>query len=45
VQVSSNPLPHNDHDVPVDVLVTEGSIWRCRKIMETAHEMPVGAVQ
>lgn len=32
VQVSSNPLPHNDHDVPVDVLVTEGSIWRCRLI-------------
>lgn len=32
VQVSSNPLPHDDHDIPVDVLVTEGSIWRCRKI-------------
>ncbi len=32
VQVSSNPLPHEDHDVPVDVLVTEGSIWWCRKI-------------
>lgn len=32
VQVSSNPLPHDDHDVPVDVLVTEGSIWRCRRI-------------
>ncbi len=31
VQVSSNPLPHTDHDVPVDVLVTEGSIWRCRR--------------
>lgn len=32
VQVSNNPLPHDDHDMPVDVLVTEGSIWRCRKI-------------
>lgn len=32
VQVSSNPLPHDDHDIPVDVLVTEGSIWRCRKL-------------
>lgn len=31
VQVSSNPLPRNPHDVPVDSLVTEGSIWRCRK--------------
>lgn len=32
VQVSSNPLPHNDHDLPVDVLVTEGSVWRCRQM-------------
>lgn len=32
VQVSSNPLPHDDHDVAVDVLVTEGSIWRCRRL-------------
>lgn len=32
VQVSSNSLPHDDHDIPVDVLVTEGSIWRCRRI-------------
>lgn len=30
VQVSSNPLPHDGHDIPVDVLVTEGSVWRCR---------------
>lgn len=29
-QVSSNPLPAQEHDVSVDVLVTEGSIWRCR---------------
>lgn len=33
VQVSSNPLPRTDHDIPVDVLVTEGSIWRCRKVL------------
>lgn len=32
VQISSNPLPHDDHDIAVDVLVTEGSIWRCRRI-------------
>ncbi|MDO4539452.1 MAG: 5-formyltetrahydrofolate cyclo-ligase [Coriobacteriales bacterium] len=32
VQVSSNPLPHDDHDIAVDVLITEGSIWRCRRI-------------
>jgi 5-formyltetrahydrofolate cyclo-ligase len=32
VQVSSNPLPHDDHDVAVYVLVTEGSIWRCRRL-------------
>lgn len=32
VQISSNPLPHDDHDIAVDVLVTEGSIWRCRHI-------------
>lgn len=32
MQVSSNPLPHDAHDVPVDVLVTEGSVWRCRRL-------------
>lgn len=32
VQVSSNPLPHDDHDITVDVLITEGSIWQCRKL-------------
>ncbi len=32
VQVSSNPLPRDPHDVAVDVLVTEGSIWQCRRI-------------
>lgn len=33
VQVSTNPLPRTDHDIPVDVLVTEGSIWRCRQVL------------
>jgi 5-formyltetrahydrofolate cyclo-ligase len=32
VQVSSNPLPYDAGDVAVDVLVTEGTIWRCRKL-------------
>lgn len=31
IQVGSNPLPHDDHDVPVDVLVSDGAVWRCRK--------------
>ena len=30
--VADSSLPHDDHDIPVDVLVTEGSIWRCRKL-------------
>ena len=29
-QLSSNPLPHEDHDVPVDVIVTETCVWTCR---------------
>ena len=32
MQVSSNPLPHDDHDIAVDILVTEGSVWRCRRM-------------
>ena len=32
VQISSNTLPHDSHDIAVDVLVSEGSIWHCRKI-------------
>lgn len=32
LQVSSNPLPRQEGDVAVDVLVSEGSIWRCRKV-------------
>jgi 5-formyltetrahydrofolate cyclo-ligase len=31
VQISSNPLPHDDHDVPVDVLISDGAIWQCRR--------------
>lgn len=29
LRISSNPLPHDGHDVPVDVLVSDGSIWFC----------------
>lgn len=29
-QLSSNPLPRDAHDVPVDYLVTEGRSWDCR---------------
>lgn len=29
--ISSNPLPHDDHDVPVDVLVSESAVWACRR--------------
>lgn len=31
MQVGSNPLPHDDHDVAVDVLVTESAVWVCRR--------------
>ena len=31
MQVSNNPLPHDAHDVAVDVLVSEGAVWRCRR--------------
>lgn len=30
IQVSSNELPHQDHDIPVDYLVTESCVWECR---------------
>lgn len=29
-QVSSNPLPVDDNDVPVDFIVTESGVWQCR---------------
>ena len=29
LRISSNPLPHDDHDVPMDVLVSDGSVWIC----------------
>lgn len=28
--LSSNPLPADPHDVPVDFIATEGSVWSCR---------------
>ena len=28
-QLSSNPLPVGEHDVPMDFLVSEGSVWGC----------------
>ncbi|MBR3235805.1 MAG: 5-formyltetrahydrofolate cyclo-ligase [Atopobiaceae bacterium] len=31
LRISSNPLPHDDHDVPMDVLVSDGSIWQCSR--------------
>ncbi len=31
LQISSNPLPKDPHDVPVDVLVSDAAVWRCRK--------------
>lgn len=31
VQISSNPLPRDGHDVPVDVLVSDGAVWMCRR--------------
>lgn len=32
LQVSSNPLPREEGDIAVDVLVSEGSIWHCRAV-------------
>ena len=29
LRISGNPLPHDDHDVPMDVLVSDGSVWVC----------------
>lgn len=31
IQISSNPLPHDEHDVTVDVIVSDGAVWMCRK--------------
>ena len=30
-QLSSNPLPVGEHDVPVDFLVSEGTVWGCHQ--------------
>lgn len=31
LRISSNPLPHDDHDVPMDVIVSDGSVWVCNR--------------
>lgn len=31
LRISSNPLPHDDHDVPMDVLVSDGAVWMCKR--------------
>ena len=28
--LSSNPLPTDGHDIPVDFIATEGAVWSCR---------------
>lgn len=30
MQISSNPLPTDEHDVAVDLLVSESCVWSCR---------------
>lgn len=30
--ISSNPLPVDGHDVPVDFIATEGAVWNCRAL-------------
>ena len=30
MQLSGNPLPSDPHDVPVDVIVSDGAVWMCR---------------
>jgi 5-formyltetrahydrofolate cyclo-ligase len=34
MQISGNPLPHDDHDVPVDVIVSDGAVWRARRVAD-----------
>ena len=31
LRISNNPLPHDDHDVPMDVLVSDGAVWMCKR--------------
>ncbi|WP_417118613.1 5-formyltetrahydrofolate cyclo-ligase [Olsenella phocaeensis] len=31
MQVSGNPLPADEHDIAVDVLVSDGAVWSCRR--------------
>ena len=32
LRISSNPLPHDDHDVPMDILVSDGAVWMCDRV-------------
>ena len=32
MRISSNPLPHDDHDVPMDYLVSDGAVWKCKRM-------------
>lgn len=32
LRIGNNPLPHDDHDVPVDVLVSDGAVWACNRV-------------
>lgn len=31
LRISGNPLPHDDHDIPVDMLVSDGAVWTCHR--------------
>ncbi len=31
LQVSGNPLPIDEHDEPVDLLVSDSAVWQCRR--------------
>ena len=31
MQVSGNPLPHGSKEIPVDYVISDGSVWRCRR--------------
>lgn len=36
LRISGNPLPHDDHDVPMDVLVSDGAVWVCDRTGDEA---------
>ena len=33
-QLSGNPLPRDEHDVPVDWLVSDSGTWRCNPMVQ-----------